>query len=263
MIPVKFCGKCSRDLPLEAFAKNKRMKDGLQTQCRVCHSASRRGRELSPEQREKDRLRKVAHRQTVEGREARAEYMRRYRAVPEKAELVRALNRKHHHKHKGLRNAKARAQRLDPATRDHINSRKKIRRAENPELVVRARERHRLYMEVERENVNQRRRVRYTQNPGKYRAVSSRIRAKRASAPGAFTGEDVRAAFAKQRGRCAYCDCKIDKRTRWHIDHFIPLSRGGTNHPENIVIACEPCNLAKSTKMPWEFMPERFQVVNM
>lgn len=36
------------------------------------------------------------------------------------------------------------------------------------------------------------------------------------------------------------------------IDHVHPLSRGGSNHPLNLVGACEPCNSAKSVFLPSE-----------
>jgi hypothetical protein len=29
------------------------------------------------------------------------------------------------------------------------------------------------------------------------------------------------------------------------VDHVIPLSWGGTNHPSNLVVACSPCNMKK------------------
>lgn len=35
---LKHCGKCSRDLPLTAFAKNKAKKDGLQERCTECRN---------------------------------------------------------------------------------------------------------------------------------------------------------------------------------------------------------------------------------
>ena len=43
---------------------------------------------------------------------------------------------------------------------------------------------------------------------------------------------------------CVYCDAKGVPLT---IDHLMPLARGGTNWPENIVPACKPCNDRKST----------------
>jgi hypothetical protein len=36
---MKYCGCCSKDLPLDAFAKNKAKKDGLQERCRMCRAS--------------------------------------------------------------------------------------------------------------------------------------------------------------------------------------------------------------------------------
>jgi 5-methylcytosine-specific restriction endonuclease McrA len=40
-------------------------------------------------------------------------------------------------------------------------------------------------------------------------------------------------------------------------DHIIPVSRGGTNEPENIEIACHPCNASKFNHVDWESPLER------
>ena len=37
------------------------------------------------------------------------------------------------------------------------------------------------------------------------------------------------------------------------LAEVIPLAKGGSNGPENIVIACAPCNLKKNAKLPHEF----------
>jgi 5-methylcytosine-specific restriction endonuclease McrA len=29
------------------------------------------------------------------------------------------------------------------------------------------------------------------------------------------------------------------------VDHVVPLARGGTDHPSNLVVACRPCNMKK------------------
>lgn len=41
----------------------------------------------------------------------------------------------------------------------------------------------------------------------------------------------------------------------WHIDHAVPLARGGVDAPENLCLSCEACNLKKSVRMPHEFQP--------
>ncbi|MCU0897747.1 MAG: HNH endonuclease, partial [Burkholderiales bacterium] len=55
-----------------------------------------------------------------------------------------------------------------------------------------------------------------------------------------------------QDHRCFYCQEKIDQRAE--VDHFVPLSKGGTHHPENIVLACKSCNRAKAAKDPFKFL---------
>lgn len=34
------------------------------------------------------------------------------------------------------------------------------------------------------------------------------------------------------------------------VDHVVPLSRGGLDHSNNRVLACEPCNNKRGSKMP-------------
>lgn len=48
---------------------------------------------------------------------------------------------------------------------------------------------------------------------------------------------------------CFYCDAPWE-----HMDHFVPLSKGGTHTADNVVPACAPCNLRKSNKNPMEFL---------
>lgn len=56
--------------------------------------------------------------------------------------------------------------------------------------------------------------------------------------------------------RCRYCRCTITVNTLT-IDHAIPLSRGGTNWPSNLMPSCKTCNLRKHTKTLSEFLGAR------
>lgn len=51
---------------------------------------------------------------------------------------------------------------------------------------------------------------------------------------------------------CHYCNTKLQRRLKT-IDHKIPLTRGGTNDEENLVMSCLPCNLKKSWMTESEF----------
>lgn len=76
-------------------------------------------------------------------------------------------------------------------------------------------------------------------------------RARKLNAEGKYTADDVKKQYDRQRGKCYWCDKKVGD--SYHIDHVIPLSRGGDNTPSNIVIACQPCNQSKSDKLPHEW----------
>lgn len=49
--------------------------------------------------------------------------------------------------------------------------------------------------------------------------------------------------------QCIYCG-REDELT---IEHMIPLSRGGSDHPDNAVMICSGCNSAKGDKRLYEF----------
>lgn len=60
-----------------------------------------------------------------------------------------------------------------------------------------------------------------------------------------------RAEILKRDGEiCRYCQ---GTEGPFHIDHIVPVSRGGSNHDENLCVACAPCNLRKSAKVGGEW----------
>lgn len=56
----------------------------------------------------------------------------------------------------------------------------------------------------------------------------------------------------EQGGRCRYCTVPISARDAT-TEHRKPLSRGGTDTPENIDAACRDCNRAKGKMTKREF----------
>lgn len=88
--------------------------------------------------------------------------------------------------------------------------------------------------------------------PDKARALTQKYRARKARAEGSHTASDIKHQLAAQKGTCWWCHEAI-RGNEYHADHRIPLHQGGSNGPENIVIACPTCNLRKNARMPWEF----------
>src|SRR5665647_1750114 len=66
---------------------------------------------------------------------------------------------------------------------------------------------------------------------------------------GSYTVDELNALFEQQEGFCFYCGELLyaSFETTFHIDHKIPLSRGGSNNIENIALSCAACNLSKHT----------------
>lgn len=76
-------------------------------------------------------------------------------------------------------------------------------------------------------------------------------RAKEKMAEGAHGLDDVFARLKWQKGRCAACKKKLGK--KYDVDHYHPISKGGSNYPSNIQILCISCNRKKCNKDPIDF----------
>jgi 5-methylcytosine-specific restriction endonuclease McrA len=88
-------------------------------------------------------------------------------------------------------------------------------------------------------------------NPDKCRAQKHRRRARKLAVGGTHTAEDVRRQMQSQKYKCWWCGAACAD--KYHVDHLIPLARGGHNNPSNIVISCPHCNDSKGAKTPDEF----------
>ena len=61
---------------------------------------------------------------------------------------------------------------------------------------------------------------------------------------------DVSDLLREAQGRCAYCGVEVG--STYHVDHYIPIARGGKHERSNLRISCAKCNLSKGAKMPEE-----------
>ena len=56
----------------------------------------------------------------------------------------------------------------------------------------------------------------------------------------------------QQGGKCAFCSTKLES-VEVHIDHMVPLSRGGMHDESNLQLLCARCNEVKGPRTQTEF----------
>lgn len=90
----------------------------------------------------------------------------------------------------------------------------------------------------------------YRRNPDLYKQHRDK-RLGRIRELGHYKTSDIDNLRKAQHNRCYWCSVKLD--ASFHIDHVWPLSKGGSNGPENLCLACAPCNRKKGARLPWQF----------
>jgi len=119
------------------------------------------------------------------------------------------------------------------------------RHCQKPEYIAKKKVYRRTRLEHDRENLKKWRK----DNPELRIAQVHKRRARLSN--GHFTGEEIQVLYKKQHGKCAVCYVKL--RGKYHIDHEMPLARGGSNTIDNIQLLCRSCNLTKNAKDPIVF----------
>jgi 5-methylcytosine-specific restriction endonuclease McrA len=133
----------------------------------------------------------------------------------------------------------------------HKEDKAKYDRAYREANIERIAQRTKEYREATKEQQRERRKAYREANPDKIATLNRNRKALKRNCEGSHSAADIEAQYARQSGRCFYCGKKVDK--NYHVDHVVPLAKGGSNGPDNLVIACPPCNLSKHDKHPMDF----------
>ena len=64
------------------------------------------------------------------------------------------------------------------------------------------------------------------------------------------TKESLDILMKVQKDCCYHCLEVLDKSIQTHLDHYVPISKGGAHSIYNVVWSCAKCNLEKADKMP-------------
>ena len=96
----------------------------------------------------------------------------------------------------------------------------------------------------------------FAANPGRRAEYEQNRRARKRANGGSITPGLKSTLFAMQKQCCACCKERFAL-GMLHMDHVMPLSKGGQHADANMQLLCQPCNQAKYAKHPVDFMQER------
>ncbi len=107
------------------------------------------------------------------------------------------------------------------------------------------------WREANREKAREAKKKWRIRHPERHVLHQANRRAKINGCSGTHTAEEIQEILREQNFRCAYCQIPVKE---YHVDHVVPLSRGGGNDKQNLAIACPSCNMKKGRKTAEEFM---------
>lgn len=223
----KRCSTCLELKPASEFFKASCCKDGLRGECKPCVAAKQRIYNKLNANQISQRKKTVyyADGAEVERKEKRAAY------YEENREKIKEASRRVH-----ARNA-LRISARRKSMRSTLNARAQAWRDNNRDRV--------------RANTN----AYYATHKDRMRPSRKAAKAHRRSV-GSIEPGFVSRLMAMQQGKCACCSVGI-KHKPYHLDHIMPIAKGGDNAKGNLQLLCPPCNLQKNAKHPVDFMQSR------
>lgn len=107
------------------------------------------------------------------------------------------------------------------------------------------------YRQENREIVLERKKAYYQTPRGKAEKRNSNHKRRTIKQQGDITNQQF-LELQQSAKTCYWCGVSL-KGKEVHIDHYVPLSKGGEHTLSNLVISCSHCNLTKGVKDPIEF----------
>jgi 5-methylcytosine-specific restriction endonuclease McrA len=281
-LAYKSCPRCRLLKETTEFQRNRATKDGLQIHCRPCfNEMARQRRKTTPpvfsekqcsrcnrilgaelfrsfraeckECERSDRLQRYVSRSAAWRRTEGTKLCVHCQAIKSTVEFRREPGTPDGLSYSCLVCTKVYRANYHAKNREMENAANRLRAKANPNATLASR---RAYYRNNRRKLLDVASARHAANP-----EFSRIRAgrRRAILRSAILGDQqaVAAFYALVKNsetiNCHWCGEVTEKQGR-HVDHIIPLAKGGTHSVDNLCCSCATCNFSKGSKLPEEFM---------
>ena len=134
---------------------------------------------------------------------------------------------------------------------ESIKEARKIYYQNNKDKIL---EKDKEYYQRNKSAINKRNNEYYQRNKDlfKIKAINRKKRVKYIS-DGTIKLESLNKMYEEQNHKCAYCGCDLEENQK-HLDHILPISRGGKHTIKNVHWTCAECNLSKGNKTEEEWL---------
>ena len=244
----KRCSKCGAVNPISGFSPQKDARDGLRASCRTCQDVAAKERYRKDPEKYRKASREWAKAHPEEVKRKAALYSNEHREqLNERRRELHALEYQQNREQILEKNRRWRE-----ANPDKVAALNRLWRKNNPE---RAKANHLRYRDSHREQINARNAKWAAANPDKRTSCSA---VRRARKNGNKVGDLAainsfrKKVYSKLKIRCYWCREYVLRKDR-HIDHIVPLAKGGPHAEWNLCCACGTCNDRKGAKDPSEF----------
>lgn len=221
---MKLCTKCKKDKPFSEFHARKDSRSGYASHCKVCR------KEVWDKNKEERAIKSKLYRDNNKDK-------------------LSAKRREYYLKNKDRENAYMKQYAIDNA--DKIRAANKAYRENNK---ARKKELDKKYREENKEKIAEYKREWIKTEIGKASKRASNhkrdLRTKETN-DGTITRRSLVELFIEQDNKCFHCERELDHHAKGavHLDHLIPLSKGGCHTISNVRWSCASCNLTKQAKL--------------
>lgn len=246
---MKVCSGCKESKDESEYSKKKKNNDGLQSECKLCAKQRREKRIENNPSYFSDALKKHLDKKPKTNKVFRGNPFEK--GSDEYNNYVKNKERERQARYRKSDNGKTVIARIAKKSRDKRKLATKASAAKRYLAIKSDPVKYQQY----RENAKRKQSEWYQKNKCYFKSKWHERRSRIKGNGGTHTSSDIQEILESQKHKCVACGVSI--KSKRHIDHIIPLSKGGTNDKANIQLLCPCCNISKNDKHPIDFMQSK------